>query len=57
MLCSTGKNIYVPLLKYKILMLIVSSSCNIFYLFLFVLRDALGIKQSLPTTAEFIDLI
>ena len=57
MLCSSGKNIYVPLLKYKILMLIFSSSFNIFYLFLFVLRDALGIKQSLNTTVEFIDLI
>ena len=57
MLCSSGKSIYVPLLKYKILMLIFSSSCNIFYLFLFVLRDPSGIKQSLPTTVEFIDLI
>ena len=55
-LCSSGKNTDVCLLKYKILMLIFSSSCNIFYLFLFVVRDALGIKQSLPTTVEFIIL-
>ena len=58
MLCSSGKNIYVPLLKYKILMLIFSSSCDILYLFLFVVQDPLGmIKQSLPATVEFIDLI
>lgn len=56
MLCSSGKNIYVPLLKYKILMLIFSSSCDILYLFLFVVQDPLGIKQSLPATVEFIDL-
>ena len=38
-------------------MLIFSSSCDIVYLFLFVMQDPLGIKQSLPTTVEFIDLI
>ena len=38
MLCSSGKNIYVPLLKYKILMLIFSSSCLLFIFVRFARR-------------------